>query len=126
MFVGVGAARVRHLFERAKRKAPCIVFIDELDAIGKSRSDRRHSGSHDEREQTLNQLLVEMDGFDPTKGLIVIAATNTPEVLDPALVRTGRFDRQVLIDRPDLRGREAVLRIHSRHVKLSSTWNCKP
>ena len=120
MFVGVGAARVRHLFERAKRKAPCIVFIDELDAIGKSRSDRRHSGSHDEREQTLNQLLVEMDGFDPTKGLIVIAATNTPEVLDPALVRTGRFDRQVLIDRPDLRGREAVLRIHSRHVRLSS------
>ena len=119
MFVGVGAARVRHLFERAKRKAPCIVFIDELDAIGKSRSDRRHSGSHDEREQTLNQLLVEMDGFDPTKGLIVIAATNTPEVLDPALVRTGRFDRQVLIDRPDLRGREAVLRIHSRHVRLS-------
>ncbi|MCI0423155.1 MAG: ATP-dependent zinc metalloprotease FtsH [Acidobacteria bacterium] len=120
MFVGVGAARVRHLFERAKRKAPCIVFIDELDAIGKSRSDRRHSGSHDEREQTLNQLLVEMDGFDPTKGIIVIAATNTPEVLDPALVRTGRFDRQVLIDRPDLRGREAVLRIHSRHVRLSS------
>ena len=119
MFVGVGAARVRHLFERAKRKAPCIVFIDELDAIGKSRSDRRQSGSHDEREQTLNQLLVEMDGFDPTKGLIVIAATNTPEVLDPALVRTGRFDRQVLIDRPDLRGREAVLRIHSRHVRLS-------
>ena len=118
MFVGVGAARVRHLFERAKRKAPCIVFIDELDAIGKSRSDRRQSGSHDEREQTLNQLLVEMDGFDPTKGLIVIAATNTPEVLDPALVRTGRFDRQVLIDRPDLRGREAVLRIHSRHVRL--------
>jgi cell division protease FtsH len=125
MFVGVGAARVRSLFDRAKRKAPCIIFIDELDAIGKSRADRRQSGSHDEREQTLNQLLVEMDGFDPSKGVIIMAATNTPEVLDPALVRTGRFDRQVLIDRPDLQGREAVLRVHARHVQFDEGINFK-
>jgi cell division protease FtsH len=124
MFVGVGAARVRNLFERAKRKAPCIIFIDELDAIGKSRtSDRRQFVSHDEREQTLNQLLVEMDGFDTSKGVIIMAATNTPEVLDTALVRTGRFDRQVLIDSPDLQGREAILRVHSRTVKLGPAVN---
>jgi cell division protease FtsH len=124
MFVGVGAARVRNLFERAKRKAPCIIFIDELDAIGKSRSsDRRQIASHDEREQTLNQLLVEMDGFDTSKGVIIMAATNTPEVLDTALVRTGRFDRQVLIDSPDLQGREAILRVHSRSVTLAPAVN---
>jgi cell division protease FtsH len=120
MYVGVGAARVRSLFRRAKQKAPCIVFIDELDAIGKSRSsDRRQVASHDERDQTLNQLLVEMDGFETSSSVIVMAATNTPEVLDPALVRTGRFDRQVLVDRADLAGREAILRIHARNVSLS-------
>ncbi|HXG32918.1 MAG TPA: ATP-dependent zinc metalloprotease FtsH [Bryobacteraceae bacterium] len=120
MFVGLGAARVRDLFEQAKQKAPCIVFIDELDAIGKSRSAGRGLiMSHDEREQTLNQLLVEMDGFDPSKGVIIMGATNTPEVLDPALLRAGRFDRQVLIDRPDLQGREAILAIHARKLKLA-------
>jgi cell division protease FtsH len=121
MFVGVGAARVRDLFEEAKRKAPCIVFIDEIDAIGKSRAGAAGVMlSHDEREQTLNQLLVEMDGFDTSKGIIIMAATNTPEVLDPALLRPGRFDRQVVIDRPDLKGREAILRVHTRTVKLDS------
>jgi cell division protease FtsH len=120
MYVGVGAARVRNLFRRAKQKAPCIVFIDELDAIGKSRSaDRRQLASHDERDQTLNQLLVEMDGFESSTNVIVLAATNTPEVLDAALVRTGRFDRQILVDRADLLGREAILRIHSRKVNLA-------
>jgi cell division protease FtsH len=120
MFVGVGAARVRNLFRRAKQKAPCIVFIDELDAIGKSRSsDRRPVASHDERDQTLNQLLVEMDGFETSTSVIVMAATNTPEVLDPALVRPGRFDRQVVVDRADLAGREAILRIHARKVNLA-------
>lgn len=120
MFVGVGAARVRDLFEQAKAKAPCIVFIDELDAIGKSRSGHRAlTGTNDEREQTLNQLLVEMDGFDTSKGVIIMAATNDPEVLDPALVRPGRFDRQIVIDRPDLVGREQILRLHARNVKLS-------
>lgn len=119
MFVGIGAARVRDLFEQAKQKAPCIIFIDELDAIGKSRSAGRGMIiSHDEREQTLNQLLVEMDGFDSSKGVIIMAATNTPEVLDPALLRAGRFDRQVFIDKPDLQGREAILRVHARNVKL--------
>jgi cell division protease FtsH len=118
MFVGVGAARVRDLFKQARDKAPCIIFIDELDAIGKSRINNI-AGGNDEREQTLNQLLVEMDGFDATSGLIILAATNRPDVLDPALLRPGRFDRQVLVDRPDLKGREAILRIHSQAVKLS-------
>ncbi|MDR1506760.1 MAG: ATP-dependent zinc metalloprotease FtsH [Treponema sp.] len=120
MFVGVGAARVRDLFKQARDKAPCIVFIDELDAIGKSRINSI-SGGNDEREQTLNQLLVEMDGFDGTSGLIIVAATNRPDVLDPALLRPGRFDRQVLVDRPDLAGREAILRIHSKTVKLDGS-----
>jgi cell division protease FtsH len=118
MFVGVGAARVRDLFKQSRDKAPCIIFIDELDAIGKSRLNNI-AGGNDEREQTLNQLLVEMDGFDATSGLIILAATNRPDVLDPALLRPGRFDRQVLVDRPDLKGREAILRIHSKAVKLS-------
>jgi len=117
MFVGVGAARVRDLFKQARDKAPCIIFIDELDAIGKSRINNI-AGGNDEREQTLNQLLVEMDGFNATSGLIILAATNRPDVLDPALLRPGRFDRQVLVDRPDLKGREEILRIHSRNVKL--------
>jgi len=118
MFVGVGAARVRDLFSQAEAKAPCIVFIDELDALGKARV-QSPMGSHEEREQTLNQLLAEMDGFDPRKAIIIMAATNRPEVLDPALMRPGRFDRQVLVDKPDIRGREAVLRIHVKNVKLS-------
>jgi cell division protease FtsH len=120
MFVGVGASRVRDLFEQAKDKAPCIIFIDELDAIGKSRAGTTgFIGGHDEREQTLNQLLAEMDGFDSSKGVIIMAATNRPEVLDQALLRPGRFDRQVVVDKPDLRGREAILRIHARGVTLS-------
>ena len=111
MFVGLGAARVRELFQQAKEKAPCLVFLDELDTIGKSRAGALGGslGSHDEREQTLNQLLVEMDGFDSSKGVIIMAATNRPDVLDPALVRPGRFDRQVVVDRPDLHGREEIL-----------------
>ncbi len=117
MFVGVGAARVRDLFAQAQAKAPCIIFIDELDAIGKSRNGG-FAGGHDEREQTLNQLLAEMDGFDGRVGLIILAATNRPEILDTALLRPGRFDRQVLVDRPDKRGREAILQIHAREVKL--------
>ena len=117
MFVGVGAARVRDLFKQARDKGGGIIFIDELDAIGKSRINNI-AGGNDEREQTLNQLLVEMDGFDGTSGLIILAATNRPDVLDPALLRPGRFDRQVLVDRPDLKGREAILLIHSRPVKL--------
>jgi cell division protease FtsH len=120
MFVGVGAARVRDLFEQAKDKAPCIIFIDELDAIGKSRAGATgFVGGHDEREQTLNQLLAEMDGFDSSKGVIIMAATNRPEVLDQALLRPGRFDRQVVVDKPDVRGREAILRLHARAVVLS-------
>ena len=119
MFVGLGAARVRDLFDQAKKKSPCIIFIDELDAIGKSRSSGRGMlMSHDEREQTLNQLLVEMDGFDPNTDVIIMAASNTPEVLDPALLRPGRFDRQVVVDRPDLEGRVAILRVHAKKVKL--------
>jgi cell division protease FtsH len=118
MFVGVGAARVRELFIQAKEKAPCIIFIDELDAIGKSRAGNV-IGGHDEREQTLNQLLVEMDGFDPRVGVIIMAATNRPETLDPALLRAGRFDRQVLVDKPDVAGREAILRVHAAKVVLS-------
>ena len=122
MFVGVGAARVRDLFKQARNKAPCIIFIDELDAIGKSRINNI-AGGNDEREQTLNQLLVEMDGFDGTGGLIILAATNRPDVLDPALLRPGRFDRQVLVDRPDLKGREAILKIHSKPVRLDPAVN---
>ena len=114
---GVGAARVRDLFAQAEVKAPCIVFIDELDALGKVRQ-QSPMGGHEEREQTLNQLLAEMDGFDSKKGVIIMAATNRPEVLDPALLRPGRFDRQVLVDKPDIKGREAILNIHVRHVKL--------
>ena len=117
MFVGVGAARVRDLFSQAEAKAPCIVFIDELDALGKARV-QSPMGSHEEREQTLNQLLAEMDGFDARKAIIIMAATNRPEVLDPALMRPGRFDRQVLVDKPDVKGREEVLKIHVRNVKL--------
>ncbi|MCL2069866.1 MAG: ATP-dependent zinc metalloprotease FtsH [Treponema sp.] len=119
MFVGVGAARVRDLFKQARDKGGGIIFIDELDAIGKSRMNNI-AGGNDEREQTLNQLLVEMDGFDATSGLIILAATNRPDVLDPALLRPGRFDRQVLVDRPDLKGREEILRIHSKNVKFDS------
>ena len=118
MFVGVGAARVRDLFSQAEAKAPCIVFIDELDALGKTRVQSA-LGSHEEREQTLNQLLAEMDGFDARKGVIIMAATNRPEVLDPALLRPGRFDRQILVDKPDVRGREQILRIHARGVKTA-------
>jgi cell division protease FtsH len=116
MFVGLGAARVRDLFEQAKQKAPCIIFIDELDALGKARGVAA-VGGHDEREQTLNQLLVEMDGFDPTIGVILMAATNRPEILDPALLRPGRFDRQVLVDRPDKAGREAILKVHLQNIR---------
>jgi cell division protease FtsH len=116
MFVGLGAARVRDLFVQAKQKAPCIIFIDELDALGKARGVGM-TGGHDEREQTLNQLLVEMDGFDPQVGVILMAATNRPEILDPALLRPGRFDRQVLVDRPDKTGREAILKVHIKKIK---------
>ena len=119
MFVGVGAARVRDLFEQAKSNAPCIIFIDELDALGKARGVGGPMGGHDEREQTLNQLLVEMDGFDPAKGVIIMGATNRPEILDGALLRPGRFDRQVVVDRPDVAGREAILRVHAKDIKLS-------
>ncbi|MGQ9606861.1 MAG: ATP-dependent zinc metalloprotease FtsH [Thermogutta sp.] len=118
MFVGVGAARVRDMFQQAQARSPCIVFIDELDALGKTRGTSI-VGSHDEREQTLNALLVEMDGFSPNSGVIVLAATNRPETLDPALLRPGRFDRHVLVDRPDLRGREAILKVHCKNVKLA-------
>ncbi|MGE5835924.1 MAG: ATP-dependent metallopeptidase FtsH/Yme1/Tma family protein, partial [Acidobacteriota bacterium] len=118
MFVGVGAARVRDLFRQAEAKAPCIVFIDELDALGKVRQ-QSPMGGHEEREQPLNQLLAEMDGFDSKKGVIIMAATNRPEVLDPALLRPGRFDRQVLVDKPDVKGREAILLIHVKQVKLA-------
>jgi cell division protease FtsH len=125
MFVGVGAARVRDLFAQAVEKSPCIIFIDELDAIGKMRSAASPLGGHDEREQTLNQLLVEMDGFDPRAGVILMAATNRPETLDPALLRAGRFDRQVLVDRPDVRGREDILRIHAKNVRTSASVDLK-
>lgn len=118
MFVGVGASRVRDLFEQAKKQAPCIVFIDELDALGKSRTANNPFSSNDEREQTLNQLLAEMDGFEPNTGVILLAATNRPEVLDPALLRAGRFDRRVVVDRPDRLGREAILQVHARTVHL--------
>ena len=120
MFVGVGASRVRDLFDEAKKNAPCIVFIDEIDAIGKSR-DSRFGGGNDEREQTLNQLLAEMDGFDTSKGLLILAATNRPDVLDPALLRPGRFDRRVIVDRPDLKGRVDILKVHARNVSVDDT-----
>ena len=119
MFVGVGASRVRDLFEEAKKNAPCIIFIDEIDAIGKSRDN--HLGGNDEREQTLNQLLSEMDGFDTSKGLLILAATNRPEVLDPALLRPGRFDRRVIVDKPDLKGRVDVLKVHAKNVRMDET-----
>src|ERR1700686_1909880 len=124
MFVGVGAARIRDLFQQAEAKAPCIVFIDELDALGKARV-QSPLGSHEEREQTLNQLLAEMDGFDSRKGVIIMGATNRPEVLDPALLRPGRFDRQVLVDKPDVKGREEILRIHSKGVKIAPNVDLK-
>ena len=119
MFVGVGAARVRDLFETAKKHAPCIIFIDEIDAVGRSRGVINLGGGHDEREQTLNQLLVEMDGFDTSEGIIVIAATNRPDILDPALLRPGRFDRQIFIPRPDVKGRYEILKVHARNKKLA-------
>ena len=120
MFVGVGASRVRDLFKQAQEQAPCIIFIDEIDAIGKSR-DSRYGGGNDEREQTLNQLLSEMDGFDSSKGLLVLGATNRPEILDPALLRPGRFDRRVIVERPDLKGRVAILKVHSKDVRMDDT-----
>ncbi len=121
MFVGVGASRVRDLFEEAKKQAPCIIFIDEIDAIGKTRDSRL--GGNDEREQTLNQLLAEMDGFDSSKAILILAATNRPEILDPALLRPGRFDRRVIVDRPDLKGRVAILKVHAKKVSLDETVN---
>ncbi|KHD85037.1 ATP-dependent zinc metalloprotease FtsH [Heyndrickxia ginsengihumi] len=124
MFVGVGASRVRDLFENAKKNAPCIIFIDEIDAVGRQRGAGL-GGGHDEREQTLNQLLVEMDGFGANEGIIIIAATNRPDILDPALLRPGRFDRQITVDRPDVNGREAVLRVHARNKPLDSTVDLK-
>jgi cell division protease FtsH len=124
LFVGMGASRVRELFREAESRAPCIIFIDELDALGKSRTGHG-MGSHEEREQTLNQLLVEMDGFDPNKGVIIMAATNRPEVLDAALLRPGRFDRTVVVDRPDIHGREAILNVHARNVKMAGDVNLK-
>ena len=124
MYVGVGASRVRDLFKQAQQMAPCIIFIDEIDAIGKSR-DSRYGGGNDEREQTLHQLLAEMDGFDSSKGVLILAATNRPEVLDSALLRPGRFDRRVIVDRPDLKGREDILRVHAKNVNLDETVNFK-
>ena len=123
MFVGVGASRVRDLFKNATENAPCIIFIDEIDAIGRSRDSRM--GGNDEREQTLNQLLSEMDGFDSTKGLLVLGATNRPEILDPALLRPGRFDRRVVVDKPDLNGRISILKVHSKDVLLDETVDFK-
>jgi cell division protease FtsH len=125
MFVGVGAARVRDLFSEAQQKAPCIIFVDELDALGKARGISPMTGGHDEREQTLNQLLSEMDGFDTKKGVIIMAATNRPEILDPALLRPGRFDRHILVDRPDLRGREEIFKVHASKVILSEDVDLK-
>ena len=123
MFAGLGASRVRKLFEKARKMAPCIVFIDEIDAIGKSRDSALGGGGNDEREQTLNQLLAEMDGFDTNKGLLVLAATNRPEVLDPALLRPGRFDRRIIVDKPDLKGRVEILKVHAKDVKMDETVN---
>lgn len=123
MFVGVGAARVRDLFDQGRQKAPCIIFIDELDALGKVRAPGMMSGGHDEKEQTLNQLLAELDGFDTQSGVVLLAATNRPEILDPALLRAGRFDRQVLVDRPDKGGREAILKVHVKKVRYNENLN---
>src|SRR5215468_586063 len=120
MFVGVGAARVRDLFEQARQKAPCIIFIDELDALGRARGAYPWGGGHDEKEQTLNQLLSELDGFDSRTGMVLLAATNRPEILDPALLRAGRFDRQVLVDRPDKAGRIAILKVHVGKIRMAS------
>jgi cell division protease FtsH len=120
MFVGLGAARVRELFDQAKKRSPSIVFIDEIDAVGRTRGGIGAFATHDEREQTLQQLLAELDGFDPRTTVMLMAATNRPEVLDPALLRPGRFDRQVIVDRPDLRGREAILRVHARRIRLGA------
>ena len=117
MFVGIGASRVRDMFEQGKKNAPCIIFIDEIDAVGRSRFSGI-GGGHDEREQTLNALLVEMDGFDTAEGIIIVAATNRPDVLDQALLRPGRFDRQVMVDLPSLKGREQILKIHVKNIKL--------
>ena len=119
MFVGVGASRVRDLFKTAQQNAPCIIFIDEIDAIGKTRDTRY--GGNDEREQTLNQLLSEMDGFDASKGVLVMAATNRPEILDKALLRPGRFDRRVIVDKPDLKGRIAILKVHAKDVRMDDS-----
>jgi cell division protease FtsH len=124
MFVGVGASRVRDMFEQAKKNSPCIIFIDEIDAVGRHRGAGL-GGGNDEREQTLNQLLVEMDGFDPNEGIIVIASTNRPDVLDPALLRPGRFDRQVVVPNPDIGGRERILRVHMRNVPLAADVDVK-
>jgi cell division protease FtsH len=124
MFVGVGASRVRDLFDQGKRNAPCIIFIDEIDAVGRQRGAGL-GGGHDEREQTLNQLLVEMDGFEFNEGVILLAATNRPDVLDPALLRPGRFDRQIVVDRPDVRGREGILKVHTRNIPLGRDVNLK-
>jgi cell division protease FtsH len=126
MFVGVGAARVRDLFEQARSRAPCIIFIDELDALGRARHAAPMMGGHDEKEQTLHQLLVELDGFDPMGGIVLLAATHRPEILDPALLRAGRFDRQVLVDRPDRKGRVDILRVHSKKVKLQEGVSLEP
>lgn len=120
MFVGVGASRVRDLFKQASQTAPCIIFIDEIDAIGKSR-ESHYGGGNDEREQTLNQLLSEMDGFDASKGIMVMGATNRPEILDPALLRPGRFDRRIVVEKPDLKGRVNILKVHARDVKLDDS-----
>jgi cell division protease FtsH len=120
MFVGVGAARVRDLFDQARQSAPCIIFIDELDALGRARGASPLSGGHDEKEQTLNQLLSELDGFDPQQGIVLLAATNRPEILDPALLRAGRFDRQVLVDRPDKQGRIDILKVHIKKIRLDT------
>ena len=124
MFVGVGASRVRDLFEQGKKHAPCIIFMDEIDAVGRHRGAGL-GGGHDEREQTLNQLLVEMDGFETNEGVILIAATNRPDVLDPALLRPGRFDRQVVVPRPDVKGREEILRVHARRIPLAPNVDLK-
>jgi cell division protease FtsH len=122
MFVGVGASRVRDMFEQGKKHSPCIIFIDEIDAVGRSRGAGL-GGGNDEREQTLNQLLVEMDGFDTNEGVILIAATNRPDVLDPALLRPGRFDRQVVVSNPDIIGREAILKVHVKKIKMAPDVN---
>ena len=124
MFVGVGASRVRDLFDQGKKHAPCLIFIDEIDAVGRQRGAGL-GGGHDEREQTLNQLLVEMDGFDSNEGIILIAATNRPDILDSALLRPGRFDRRIVVNMPDVKGREQILQVHVRKIPLSNDVNLK-